>query len=140
MGGDSGCVMLRLTRAKEAAFEIEEVWSNRNMRNHFNSSILHGELIFGFDNATLKCISASTGELLWAKRGFGKGSLIAGGSHLVVLSDKGQVMLVEATGEEYRETGSFQALDGKSWTAPSLAGGRLYLRNLTEMTCLDLRG
>ena len=49
-------------------------------------------------------------------------------------------MLVEATQKEYREKGAFQALEGKSWTAPSFAGGRVYLRNLSEMACVGLRG
>jgi hypothetical protein len=110
------------------------------MRNHFNSSIIVGNYVYGFDNATLKCLSIDTGELMWAKRGFGKGSIAVSGSRIFVLGDKGQVALVEATSEEYREAGTMQALEGKSWTAPSFSGGRLFLRNLTEMTCLDFRG
>ncbi len=48
----------------------------RHMKNHFSSSVLHDGHIFGFDNATLRSISAKTGESNWAKRGFGKGSLM----------------------------------------------------------------
>jgi outer membrane protein assembly factor BamB len=137
--GDTGCVMLRMIKTA-SGFEVEELWKNRNMRNHFNSSVLVGDYIYGFDNATLKCLSAEDGELMWAKRGFGKGSVVVSGDHLLVLGDKGKVALVKANPAEYRERGSYQALEGKSWTAPSMTGGRLYLRNLTEMTCLDLRG
>ena len=57
-----------------------------------------------------------------------------------MLSDKGKLILVEATPDEYRETGAYQAMEGKSWTAPSYADGRVYLRNLNEMICLDVRG
>jgi len=137
--GDTGCVMLRMTKTANG-FEVEELWKNRNMRNHFNSSVVVGDHIYGFDNATLKCLSAENGELMWAKRGFGKGSIVVSGDHLLVLGDKGKVALVKADPAEYHESGSYQALEGKSWTAPSMTGGRLYIRNLTEMTCLDLRG
>ena len=56
-----------------------------------------------------------------------------------MLSDHGLLALVEATPAEYRELGTFQALDGRSWTAPSVSAGRVYLRNLTEAVCLGLR-
>ena len=137
--GDTGCVMLRVKKSDEG-FQVEEVWKNRNMRNHFNTSVVRDGYIYGFDNATLKCLSVKTGELMWAKRGLGKGSLIVAGGRLVVLSDKGKIVLLDATPEGYLEEGSFQALEGRSWTAPSLAGGRVYLRNLTEITRLDFGG
>ena len=138
--GDTGCALLRLARSADGAIAVERVWQNRNMRNHFNSSVLSGGHIYGFDNATLKCLSAETGELMWAKRGLGKGSLLVSGNQLLVVSDRGQVLLVEANPQEYRERGAIEALAGKSWTAPSFAGGRLYLRNLSEAACLDFRG
>jgi outer membrane protein assembly factor BamB len=109
------------------------------MRNHFNSSLLIGDAIYGFDNATLKCLDLESGEVKWAKRGFGKGSLIGVDDRLLVLSVKGNLVMVEANPEAYHELGSYHALEGKSWTAPSYVGGRVYLRNLTQMACLDLR-
>ena len=64
--------------------------------------------------------------------------LILADGHLLVLSDKGQLLMVEATSEEYREKGSVQALEGRCWTAPALANGKLYLRNHDEMVAYDL--
>ncbi|MCP3978856.1 MAG: PQQ-binding-like beta-propeller repeat protein [bacterium] len=119
--------------------EAKELWKTRFMRNHFSSSVLHGDHIYGFDNATLKCISVKDGELAWAKRGLGKGSLILAGDRLFVLSDRGKLVLVEATPEAYVEKGSVQALDGRCWTAPTLSRGRLYLRSHTEMVAYDVK-
>ena len=119
--------------------KVEEVWKSRLMKNHFSSSIFHDGHIYGFDNATLRCISAQGGEAKWAKRGFGKGSLILADGHLIVLSDNGTLALVQATPEAYTEKGRVQALKGRSWTAPTLANGRLYLRNHEEMVSYDLR-
>ncbi len=118
--------------------KVEEIWTNRIMRNHFSSSILHDGFIYGFDNATLKCIALETGEQQWAKRGFGKGSLIFADGHFIVLSDRGTLVQVEATAEGYVEKGRVKALDGRCWTAPALAGGKLYLRSHTEMVSYDL--
>ncbi len=120
--------------------KVDEVWQTRIMKNHFSSSILHEGYIYGFDNATLKCIALDTGEQQWAKRGFGKGSLIYADGQLIVLSDRGVLVQAEATPEGYKETGRVQALDGKCWTAPSLAGGKLYLRSHSEIVSYDLNG
>lgn len=133
-----GAHLLRVDEnAKDS--KIEELWETRFMRNHFSSSVVHDGTIYGFDNATLKAISVEDGKLAWAKRGLGKGSLILADGHLLVLSDLGKLLLVEATAEQYTEKGSVQALDGKSWTAPVLSHGRLYLRNHTEMVAFDLK-
>lgn len=138
--GDTGCVMVRVKKTPEG-FQVEELWKNREMRNHFNSSVFVDGHIFGFDNATLKCLSAETGETRWAKRGLGKGSLLIAGDRLVILGDRGLMIVAERSTEAYRELGSVQVVDGsRAWTAPSLAGGRLYVRNLVEMACIDLRG
>ncbi len=137
--GDTGCAMLRIRRS-EGGFSAEPMWENRQMRNHFNSSVVVGKALYGFDNATLKCLDLETGEVKWAHRGFGKGSLIAVGDRLLVLTVKGALVMVEASPEGYRELGSYQALEGKSWTAPSFSAGRVYLRNLSQMTCLEMRG
>lgn len=124
---------------KSAPAKVEEIWKSRFMRNHFSSSVASDGYIYGFDNATLRCISAETGESVWAKRGFGKGSLILADGHLLVLSDRGVLALIEATHEGYVEKGRVQALNGRSWTAPSLADGKLYLRNSEEMVAYDLK-
>jgi outer membrane protein assembly factor BamB len=119
---------------------VEQLWKSRFMRNHFSSSVLHGEHIYGFDNANLRCISVEDATSQWVKRGLGKGSLIYADGHLIVLSDTGKLVLAEATPEGYKEQGSVQALEGRSWTAPTLAGGMLYLRNGAEIVAYDLDG
>lgn len=133
-----GAAVVRIT-AEGEGFAIEELWSGNQMRNHFSSSLFHEGHIYGFDNATLKCIEAATGTLKWAKRGLGKGSLIYGEGHLYVLSDRGRLLMARATPEGWQETGQIQALTGRTWTAPSIADGRLYLRSHEEMVAYDLR-
>jgi len=45
---------------------------------------------------------------------------------------------VEATPAAFREKASCQVLEGKCWTQPTLAGGRLYVRNEKELVCLNV--
>jgi len=134
-----GAAMLKVTRTEDG-FAVEEQWANRFMRNHFSSSVVHGDHIYGFDNATLKCISTADAARGWAKRGFGKGSLILADGKLIVLSDRGQLLLVKADAESYRQLGSVQALEDRCWTAPTLSNGRIYLRNNTEIVAYNING
>ena len=133
-----GAHVVRVRRG-ESGFSAEPVWSNPRFRNHFSNAVAVGGQIYGFDNATLRCLDAADGKARWAHRGFGKGSLIAADGLLFVLGDQGLLALVEATPEAYRELGRVQALPGRSWTAPSLAGGRLFVRDHDELAAFDVR-
>lgn len=112
-----------------------DVISGSSMKNDYNSSCYYQGYIYGFHVAALRCISAETGEVKWTKRGFGKGSLILVDNKLIVLSDQGKLVIVEAKPDAYEKVGILQAVEGKSWTAPSFANGKVYVRNLTEMAC-----
>ena len=135
---DKGAVLLRMV-ADEDGIGIEEVWKSRVMKNHFNSSVLQDDYLYGFDNAILTCIEANTGEEQWRHRGFEKGSLLLADGHLIILGEGGKLALAEVSPNEYREKARFQLFDDKCWTVPTLAGGKLYLRTQKEMVCLDLR-
>ncbi len=134
---DAGCSLIKMVAANDS-IQTEEVWSNSVLNNHFNSSVYYNNHLYGFSNATLKCVDVETGKQKWAKRGYGKGSLILSEEHFIVLSDRGRLALIEATSESYNEISRFQAIKGKSWTSPTLVDGKLYLRNRTEMACFDI--
>ena len=127
-------------RENQGTVRIEEIWKNRKMKNQFASSVLHENYLYGFDNSILKCIEANTGEEQWKSRGFGKGTVILADGHLIILSDRGKLGLAEATPAGYMEKASAKVLNGLCWTAPTLAGGKLYVRNEEEMVCLDMTG
>ena len=124
--------------AGDAGLELRPGWKERKMRNSWASSVLHHGAIYGFDNGTLRCLDAATGELHWAHRGLGQGTLILADDKLVVLGDRGSLHLVEATSEAYRELASGPILEGRSWTSPTLAGTTLLVRNHEEMVAVDL--
>lgn len=139
-GYDVGSALLKI-EAAEGRASVSEVWKSREMKNQFSSSVLHRGHLYGFDDKTLKAIDARTGETRWrAPRNMGHGSLIYADGHLVVLSETGELVLVEATPEEYREKGRARIFQGKSWTMPTLSGGRLYLRNERELVALKVSG
>lgn len=127
-------------KTNRGAVRIEEIWQSPIMENKLASSVLYENHLYGFDNSILKCIEANTGEEKWKSRGFGMGTVIIADGHLILLSGQGKLGLAEATPAGYREKASAKVLSGRCWTVPALANGKLYVRNLEEIVCLDMTG
>jgi outer membrane protein assembly factor BamB len=137
-GNGQGALVVEVRRAGQG-LEAVEVWSSKAMKNHFNNSVLHGSTLYGFDGFLLKALDAATGGVAWTERGFGEGSLIGAGAHLIVLAEDGELALVRADPSRLDVRARLTVLDGRCWTPPSLAGGRLYVRNAREMVALEPR-
>jgi outer membrane protein assembly factor BamB len=131
-GYDQGAALLEV-KSENAL----PVWRNREMKNHFNNSVHHEGTLYGFDMAILKAVDAATGETLWRERGFGTGSLVVASNHLVVLSDSGEIALVEPDRSGLRTLRRQQVMTGLTWTPPSIATGRIYLRNHEALVALE---
>jgi outer membrane protein assembly factor BamB len=121
-----------------------ERWVTRDFRPSFMDIVVHDGYVFGFDSrrrGELSCADARTGEVRWraGKSGLGQVLLLADQALLVVVSEGGEAVLLAANPERYQELGRFQAIQGKTWTHPAIAGGRLYVRNAEEMACYELK-
>lgn len=125
---------------------LAEVYTNRNMRNHFNNSILYKGHLYGFDGNSnlgrivrLTCLDFSTGEIKWQERGLGCGSLMIADGKLILLGESGTLALAKATPESYQEISRSKFLEGRCWTVPVLCGKRIYGRNATgKIVCVDV--
>ena len=109
------------------------------MKNHFATSIYYQGHLYGFDSSILKCLDAETGTEKWKTRGYGKGSLIIADGHLVILGEQGNLGIAAASPAGFVEKSNTQVFSSKCWTAPSLVDGRLYLRDESEIVCLNMR-
>jgi outer membrane protein assembly factor BamB len=140
-GYNYGCAVLRI-----GPDGVREVWRNKNMSNHINSSLLWEGHIYGFDGQAggggkLTCIDYRNGEVKWSQSGLGTGSLMLADGKLIVLSERGKLVIVEASPDGYKELASAQILSGKCWTVPTLANGRIYARNAAgDLVCIDVSG
>ncbi|MET0621553.1 MAG: PQQ-binding-like beta-propeller repeat protein, partial [Pyrinomonadaceae bacterium] len=114
------------------------VWERASMKNKFNSSVLHEGHIYGLDEGMLTCVELETGQQKWKARGYGYGQVVLASGHLIVTTEEGEVALVRATPAGHTELSRFPALQGRTWNVPAIAGGRLLVRNATEMACYKL--
>lgn len=135
-GYDVGCAMLRIKKDGKP----EVLWQNKLMRCKFTSPVYRDGYLYGLDEGILVCLDAKTGEQKWRDGRYGHGQILLADKHILVLSESGQLVLVEATPEGHRELGKFSALEGKTWNPPALSQGFAFVRNHTEMACYELPG
>ena len=120
------------------AFNARKVWENINMKNKFNSSVLHQGYVYGLDEGILSCVDVMTGERKWKGGRYGYGQVLLAGNHLIVSTDTGELVLVRAAPDQFSEVSRFQAIEGKTWNYPAIAGGRLLVRNGNEMAAYNI--
>jgi outer membrane protein assembly factor BamB len=120
------------------SFQARSVWTNINMKNKFNSSVLHEGHVYGLDEGILTCLDVNTGTRKWKGGRYGYGQVLVASGHLIVISDTGELALVKASPDGYTEVAKFSALSGKTWNYPAIAGGKLFVRNATEMAAYKI--
>jgi outer membrane protein assembly factor BamB len=128
---------------------VSERWTSNGvdsvLRNEWQTSLLVNGVLYGFDNVGsagpvthYTCINPITGERRWQQKRFGKGNAIAADGKLWCSTMEGELVLLRADPDEFVELGRAKVLE-TTRQAPSLANGRLYLRDGEQIICLDVR-
>ncbi|HEY0079635.1 MAG TPA: PQQ-binding-like beta-propeller repeat protein [Pyrinomonadaceae bacterium] len=136
-GYGKGAALVEVTGSGQN-YTARTVWENTSMKNKFNSSVLHEGHVYGLDEGILTCVEAATGARKWKGGRYGYGQVVVASGHLIITSEQGEVVLVKATPEQHTEVARFPALEGRTWNNPAIAGGRLFVRNATQMACYKL--
>jgi outer membrane protein assembly factor BamB len=118
----------------------EERWTSNGLKPYFNDFVVHEDHAFGFDGSLLACVDLADGKRRWKGGRYGHGQLVLLPDQdlLLVLSEEGQLALVRATPDEFREVARFPAIEGKTWNHPVLVGDVLLARNGQEMVAFRL--
>jgi outer membrane protein assembly factor BamB len=145
-----GCDLIKLTRDGEK-FNAEKVYANKNMTNHHGGVVLLNGYVYGFsDGKGWVCQDFKTGEIKWDQKGRapGKGSVTCVGGYLFCYDEgSGNVHVGEAGPNGWKQTGviklpkksEIRSPNGKFWTHPVIANGKLYLRDQDLLFCFDVK-
>jgi outer membrane protein assembly factor BamB len=140
-GYDGGSRVIKLSRAGEKT-TVEELWAHRLMRVHFSNAIRVGDVVYGssgdFGPAPFTALDVKTGKVVWRHRSFPRASFLMADNRFIILDEDGNLLLATATPEGLTVTAKAALLSNHSWTVPSLAGTRLYLRDRKNIMAVDL--
>ena len=135
----AGCALIEIAQSN-GAWTATDRWRNKLMKCYYTNPIVRDGYLYGLDDGIMTCMDTTTGKRLWKdRRGhYGYGQMLLSDDLLVVLSETGELALVEATPKAFRELGRIQAIEGKTWNNPVLVRGCAIVRNHLEMACYEL--
>lgn len=138
---DGGSRMIKLTE-KDGKIVPEELWFSRRLRIHHGNAVWVGEHVYGsngdFGPAFLMAVDRKTGQVAWRERDISKATCLFADDKLIVLDEDGNLLLVKATPEKFELLGKCELLKKTAWTAPTLVGKTLYIRDRFRIMALDL--
>ncbi len=142
-----GC---RLVELGETGVDPTTVYDNKVMKSKHDGLVLLDDYLYGYsDGAGWTCQEFATGDRVWSEKGeLEKGSVGYADGKLYCLAEKsGEVVLIEATPEGWREHGRFTLSPqteqrnpkGGIWCHPVIANGKLYLRDQELLFAFDVK-
>jgi outer membrane protein assembly factor BamB len=134
----AGTIMLQIKDGPGGKLQVTEAWKNRNLKSAFSSLAVREGFVYGLDDGILACVDLASGERKWKGGRYGYGQLLLVGDTLLVQTEPGPVVLVEANPAAYKEVAKIDALSAKTWNVPALAGEYLLVRNDQEAVCYKL--
>jgi len=139
LGDGIGVARIEVSRVGET-WQATEAWSSRGLKPAFNDFVYYDGHLYGFDQSIFACVDADSGERRWkqGRYGFGQVLLMQDAAALLVLTETGRVVLLAADPAEHRELARLDAIEGKTWNHPIVAGNQLLVRNSEEAACYEL--
>jgi outer membrane protein assembly factor BamB len=123
-----------------AGWSVSERWTSNGLKPYFNDFVIHKGYAFGFDGRILSCIDLKDGQRKWKGGRYGNGQLVLLPDQdlLLVVTEEGEIALVQATPDQFNEIAKLPAIEGKTWNHPVLVGDTLLVRNGEEMAAFKL--
>jgi len=123
----------------QSATAVREVWRTRQLHDTYSSAVIHEDTLYGFSNDLLVALSPATGDSFWQESLTG-GSLILANDHLIVLTQSGELQILQASPEKPAERLRRQVFrqESTSLTSPSFSGCRIFLRNQKDILAMEI--
>jgi outer membrane protein assembly factor BamB len=138
-----GSQLLQLSPDDNDKIEAEEIWASKVMKTKMGNVVIRDGFVYGLDGGLMQCINVADGSNQWKKRrvpAIGHGQIMLVGKHIVVLSESGELILVEAAPDEYREVAAMRVFPPEqvTWNNVAFRSPYLLLRNAEQAVCLKM--
>jgi outer membrane protein assembly factor BamB len=139
---NGGSRVLKLERGKDGKTTATEIWFNNRMRVHHGTAVRVGDIVYGssgdFGPAFVVAAEVKTGKILWQDRSFSKANFLYADGKMIILDEDGTLAIATVSSEGMKILSQVELMNKLSWTAPTLAGKTLYVRDRKTLVALDL--
>lgn len=124
---------------------LTELWTSDDvLTNHYATSVQHGGHLYGFHGRqefgqSFRAVELRTGKVRWNQERFLAGTVTLAGDRLLVLRERGELVLAPASPDGFTPIARAQILPGTVRAYPALSDGVLFARNENTLIALDLR-
>jgi len=122
---------------------VKELWFQSQLRVHHSNVMRIGDYVYAsngdFAGVTYLCLNIQTGQILWRERSMPRANALLVGDRAILLDEEGVLHLAKLSPDGLKVSCSFQLLEHPSWTPPSIAGTRLYVRDRKSIAAVELK-
>jgi outer membrane protein assembly factor BamB len=139
-GYGSGCALFEVRGGA-----VSERWRNKNLKSQINSPTAFQGHVFGVDGQTgssapLTCLDLASGAVKWQDKSVSGGALVAADGKLICLTEKGELVIGDASPTGFKPATRAQVLGKRNWVQPTYANGRVFCRNNDgDLVALELK-
>jgi outer membrane protein assembly factor BamB len=140
-GYEIGSTLLAIEQDDGGNWSATPVWDPpiaARMKTKMTNVAIRDGLVFGLDAGILQCIDLETGRQRWKGGRYGNGQILLVDNVILVTTEEGELAIVEATDESFRELAKIPVIEGRTWNNPALYGRYLLMRSEEEVACLEL--
>lgn len=135
----AGAALLRFRETRPLV-----VWSGDDILSaHYASAVVHGRHLYGFDGrqeqrCRLRCVELASGKVRWSEERFGSGAIIVAGRQLLILTERGELVLAPASPDQFTPVARAQILGSDIRAHPALANGVFYARDKQSLIAVEV--
>ena len=134
-----GTKLFHITKGNlSTTLNVNLIMETIHLKAKFTTIIYYKDYLYALDDGIFTCINPIDGKRMWKKGRYGHGQTLLISGVLLVLTEKGKVVLLEPNPDEHIELGQFSVLTGQTWNTPAIAGNYLLVRNSREAACYRL--
>jgi outer membrane protein assembly factor BamB len=151
-GYGTGAMLIQLKEAEGGRLTAEKVWrltKSKEFGSEQQTPVFYKGYVYGVLpkeagslGGQLVCLGLD-GKHAWTSgvaQRYGLGPWMIADGLLLAMNDDGVLTMAEASPEGLKMLGRAKVLDGReTWAPLAIAGGRLIVRDLQHMVCLDVR-
>lgn len=137
-GYGRGSALISVSRTSSGEWTANTIWQAKSLKSKFSDVIVRDGHAYGLDEGILTCISLTDGTRRWKSGRYGYGQLILVNQTLLIQSESGRIVLVQANPDKFAEVATLDALRERTWNQPVIAGPFLLVRSDREAACFEL--